>query len=171
MDTIRSHTAGANTHSGTRRPFDWRSIMKSHSRNRYSALLVFVAAGIAAPLPALADPPPWAPAHGYRAKQERSYRYVYYPAQQVYFSPEQNIWFWMSGGNWQFGVHLPARFQTVSTSGISVTLASERPYREHVYVEEQYGRPWREKHGHHVRKEDRQKDKHRDKHHRHEDRG
>lgn len=154
-----------------------KSPLRSHRKNRYAALLAFVAAGIAAPLaplPALADPPPWAPAHGHRAKQERSYRYVYYPAQQVYFAPDQNVWFWMSGGNWQFGVNLPTRYQVYATSGVPVVLATERPYREHVYVEEQYGRPWREKHGNkqgHGHKEDKHKEKHQDKHHKHQERG
>ncbi|HYD59958.1 MAG TPA: hypothetical protein VEC35_06370 [Noviherbaspirillum sp.] len=144
--------------------------MRIRSGRHYASLFAFIAASFAVPLPALADPPPWAPAHGYRAKQERAYRYVYYPAQQVYFSPEQNIWFWMSGGNWQFGVNLPAHYRVVSTSGVAVTLASERPYRQHMYVEEQYGRPWREKHGHHGHKEDRHKEKHKEKHHKHHDR-
>jgi hypothetical protein len=144
---------------------------RSSYGNRHAALIAFIAAGIAAPLPVLADPPPWAPAHGLRAKQERSYRYVYYPAQQVYFAPDQNVWFWMSGGSWQFGVNLPARYQVYATSGVPVVLATERPYREHVYVEEQYGRPWREKHGQ-GHKEDKHKEKHQDKHHnKHQDRG
>jgi hypothetical protein len=38
-------------------------------------------------------------------------------------------------------------------------LHSERPYVEHVYVEEHYGRPWREKHGH--------RENHKEKHHKH----
>jgi len=37
-------------------------------------LLVIAAAGLALPaVPAAADPPPWAPAHGYRAKQAQRY--------------------------------------------------------------------------------------------------
>lgn len=37
-------------------------------------LLVMAAAGLALPaVPAAADPPPWAPAHGYRAKQAQRY--------------------------------------------------------------------------------------------------
>lgn len=100
-------------------------------------------------LPAYADPPPWAPAHGKRAKQEqqyqqREYRYVYYPAQQVYYSPEQQLWFWMSSGAWQLGVALPAQYNIRSSNGIRVTLDAARPYVMHAHVEEQYGRPWRD---------------------------
>jgi hypothetical protein len=114
----------------------------------HAMLFAALVAGVGAGAPALADPPPWAPAHGHRAKQEREYRYVYYPAQQVYYAPEQQVWFWMNGGNWQVGVNLPAQYQRYTTSGIQVTLASDRPYVEHAYVEEHYGRPWRANHKH-----------------------
>jgi hypothetical protein len=124
---------------------------------------VLAALGLALCIPAQADPPPWAPAHGYRAKQERvyqqEYRYMYYPAQQVYYAPQQGLWFWMNGGNWQFGVNLPTQYRVSSSSGVQVMLHSERPYVEHVYVEEHYGRPWREKHGH--------RENHKEKHHKH----
>jgi hypothetical protein len=73
---------------------------------------------------------------------------VYYPTQQVYYAPEQQVWFWMNGGNWQVGVNLPVQYRRYTTSGIQVTLASERPYTEHAYVEENYGRPWRASHKH-----------------------
>ncbi|RZI40848.1 hypothetical protein EGT07_21350 [Herbaspirillum sp. HC18] len=132
--------------------------MKRH----YAALLAAAAIGVCTGLPAQADPPPWAPAHGHRAKEVRTYRYVYYPAQQVYYAPQQNVWFWMNGGNWQFGANLPVQYRAYTTSGVNVTLGSARPYTEHVYVEEHYGRPWREKHGHGHGHE-----KHKEKHHKH----
>ena len=108
-----------------------------------------MAAALLGAAPALADPPPWAPAHGHRAKQAaRQYQYVYYPAQQVYYAPASQSWFWLHGGNWQVGVSLPAQFQPYVQAGVPVTLHSPRPYVEHRYVEQHYGRPWREKHGH-----------------------
>ena len=141
---------------------------------RHFAALIAAGIGFCASTPALADPPPWAPAHGYRAKQEqaRSYRYVYYPAQQVYYAPEQRLWFWMGGSGWQFGASLPVRYQPANTSGVTLTLASSRPYTEHVYVEENYGKPWREEHGHgngrgHDKHKEKHKDKHKEKHGRH----
>lgn len=128
-----------------------------------------IALGMGIGMPAQADPPPWAPAHGARAKQkehreEREYRYVYYPAQQVYYAPEKNMWFWMNGGSWSFGVNLPSRIQvSTNVGGIPIVLGADRPYVQHVYVEENYGRPWREKHQH------KNKEKHKDKHHKHGD--
>lgn len=114
--------------------------MKNHHAALIAASLVSMCA------PAFADPPPWAPAHGHRAKQAQEYRYVYYPAQQVYYSPQEQVWFWMNGSNWNFGVNLPAQFRIGASSGVSVVLGSSKPFVEHRYVEERYGRPWREKH-------------------------
>lgn len=130
-------------------------------KNRY-LLLAALVLGMGADMSAQADPPPWAPAHGRRAKEGveirsdmvevrpvvRQYNYVYYPAQQVYYAPEQQMWFWMSGGNWQFGVNLPLQYSRYSYAGggVNVVLHSDRPYVEHDYVEQSYGRPWREKH-------------------------
>lgn len=133
-----------------------------------------IALGMSVGMPAQADPPPWAPAHGHRAKQkEREYRYVYYPAQQVYYAPEKNVWFWMNDGNWSVGVNLPSRIRvSANVGGVPVVLGADRPYVQHVYVEERYGRPWREKHREHRQdrhdKEHRHKEKHKDKHHRHD---
>ena len=116
--------------------------MKRHT----AALLAASAFCLGMSAPALADPPPWAPAHGRRAKEVHEYRYVYYPAQQVYYAPEQQLWFWMNGGDWQVGVNLPLQYRSNVSSGVQVVLQSDRPYVEHAYVEERYGRPWRDKH-------------------------
>lgn len=114
--------------------------------------LLFAAAllaGLSFGLPARAEPPPWAPAHGYRAQHAHAYRYVYYPQRQVYYAPETRSWFWLSGGNWQAGVTLPSQYQAYVTSGgVSISLNASRPYVQHVYVEERYGRPWRAEHRH-----------------------
>lgn len=125
--------------------------------------LAACAAGIGLCAPAFADPPPWAPAHGHRAKQQREYQYVYYPARQVYYAPATQTWFWLSGGNWQVGVNLPQQYRAYTTDGVQVVLQSGRPYVEHVYVEEHYGRPWREKHKH------KHKEKHKPHKHKHDD--
>lgn len=116
--------------------------------------------------PVLADPPPWAPAHGQRAKQVRQYNYVYYPERQLYYAPTTQQWFWLSNGQWQFGVRLPVTYRgTVSNGGIPLVLHSSRPYIEHVYVERTYGRPWRAKHKKFKQeKYKNEKSKHYDKH-------
>jgi hypothetical protein len=49
-------------------------------------------------------PPPWAPAHGYRAKT----RYVYFPQHNIYYDTQRSIYIYVnSGGNWEIGAKMP----------------------------------------------------------------
>lgn len=105
-----------------------------------SKLLICAALAAASALPAvpaLADPPPWAPAHGQRAKQ---YRYVYYPDYQVYYAPETRMWFWLGGGQWRAGVSLPTGIAVGGVPSVSLVLDTGVPYERHDYVIQQYGR-------------------------------
>ncbi len=118
---------------------------------RLAALIAFAVAGagLVAPV-ASADPPPWAPAHGWRAK----HRYVYYPSAEVYYAPETRMWFWLGGNGWQAGVSLPVALQGyVSTGGVSIDLDVDRPYLRNDYVVRHYGgherRWWEDDHDHH----------------------
>lgn len=98
--------------------------------------------------PAFAAPPAHAPAHGYRAK----HRYTYYRDHEIYYSPESNFWFWMGNdGEWRSGINLPVRLQQYTVGGISIELGSDKPYREHAYVVERYGKGSgrKSKHKHH----------------------
>lgn len=100
------------------------------------ATVLILAAAVAAPTVVQADPPPWAPAHGWRAKHQ----YTYYPRGEVYYARDTHMWFWLDGGNWRSGLRLPGDFQAfVQVGGISIELGSERPYVEHTYVVEHYG--------------------------------
>lgn len=71
-------------------------------------------------------PPPWAPAHGRRAK----HMYRYYPGSQVYFDPGRGVWFWLSGNNWSFGAALPAGIR-VGGSYVTLGMDESRPYQYH----------------------------------------
>jgi len=77
--------------------------------------------GGAVAVDAIADPPPWAPAHGWRAKHGHGdryyyeeaprvvhYRYVYYPEREIYYAPERGLWFWLDGPRWR-GAAAPTR--------------------------------------------------------------
>jgi hypothetical protein len=98
-------------------------------------LLAFAIAGLAAPM-AFADPPPWAPAHGWRAK----HRYVYYPSAEVYYAPETRMWFWLGGNGWQAGVSLPVSLQGyVQAGGVNIELDVDRPYLRNDDVVRRYG--------------------------------
>ena len=69
-------------------------------------------------------PPPHAPAHGYRAK----HRYWYYPSCSVYFEPENNLYFYLKGENWQVSASLPSSLQVQLGSYVSMDLDTDRPY-------------------------------------------
>jgi hypothetical protein len=113
-------------------------------------ILILAACALAA-APAAAEPTSSTPAQGKRAKDVRSYRYVYYPTQQIYYATEQQIWFWMNGNSWNFGVDLPDHHRARMGTGVPLRLATTRPFAEHAYVERRYGQPWREKHGRTIR--------------------
>lgn len=117
------------------------------------ATLAIAGAGLVA-TPAVADPPPWAPAHGWRAKHQ----YVYYPSAEVYYEPASSMWFWLGGNGWQAGVNLPGALQGyVSAGGVNIALDVDRPYLRNDYVVQRYGghsQRWWENdrdhgHGHH----------------------
>lgn len=92
-------------------------------------------AGLVAPA-ALAHPPPWAPAHGWRAK----HHYVYYPARRIYYEPASRMWFWFGGDGWRAGVTLPAALRGyVRVGGVNVALDVDRPYLRDDYVVYRYG--------------------------------
>ncbi len=80
----------------------------------------------------MADPPPWAPAHGWRAK----HAYYYYPSQQVYFSPEQQRYFWLEGSAWRVGIQLPNWI--ILGPKVTVDLDTTKPYTQHSYIKGQY---------------------------------
>lgn len=111
------------------------------------AAAALLGAWLALPPAALADPPPWAPAHGYRAKQ---HHYVYYPRHEVYYAPSSQLWFWLDGGRWRAGAELPGRIVVAGLPAVSIVLGTERPYEMKTYVVERYGkRHGKHRHRHH----------------------
>jgi hypothetical protein len=79
-------------------------------------------------------PPPWAPAHGHRAKHQ----YRYYPSERVYFDPQQRVYFYLSGGNWQMSVSLPSTIRITVNDFVSLDMDSDRPYEHHNEVIKRY---------------------------------
>ena len=79
-------------------------------------------------------PPPWAPAHGRRAKHS----YSYYPAQGVYFSAAQGLYFHLgSDGSWRASARLPGSI-TLSGGGVTLEMDTDRPYNHHNDVIKRY---------------------------------
>jgi len=79
-------------------------------------------------------PPPWAPAHGIR----RNRGYYYYPGADVYFRPEDRMWFYLDGSNWRFGVSLPTSIRVDFDRSVSLTMDTEQPYQFHEKVRTYY---------------------------------
>jgi len=85
---------------------------------------------------AQADPPPHAPAHGYRNKQKVQYKYMYYPQSQVYYSPTRNGYYYPSNGSYIFNAKLPSNIQLGKS--VSIDLDGPDPVIYHPTVIQQY---------------------------------
>ena len=72
-------------------------------------------------------PPPWAPAHGYRAK----FKYHYYPGHQVYFDPVRALYFWFSAGTWLSGPALPPAIVLPPTGFVTLGMDVPNPFEFH----------------------------------------
>jgi hypothetical protein len=86
------------------------------------------------PAPAESGPPPWAPAHGYRAK----HRYYYYPASYVYFDIGRKLYFHFDGGQWRASVSLPAGIHIEAGDYVALDMDTDRPYTYHSDVAKRY---------------------------------
>jgi hypothetical protein len=69
-------------------------------------------------------PPPWAPAHGYRAK----HRYRYYSSSRVYYENERGIYFYYRNGEWHVSVSLPSSIQIDVNDYITLEMDNDKPY-------------------------------------------
>ncbi|HKY63209.1 MAG TPA: hypothetical protein VJR29_07300 [bacterium] len=63
-------------------------------------------------------------------------KYIYYPAQQVYFSPARTTYYYMDNGTWRYNTVLPSSVQLGKS--VSVDLVGETPYVHHSTVIQQY---------------------------------
>lgn len=73
-------------------------------------------------------PPPWAPAHGYRAKT----RHVYFPDQNFYFDVQKNVYIYMSDDKWQVAVKLPSLYAEIDLKGavkVELELDTDSPQK------------------------------------------
>ncbi|MDP3069868.1 MAG: hypothetical protein Q8N18_06240 [Opitutaceae bacterium] len=79
-------------------------------------------------------PPPWAPAHGVR----RHHVYYYYPGANIYFRPEDRIWFYLDGREWRFAACLPTNLRVDFERSVSLTMAADKPHQFHDKVQAYY---------------------------------
>jgi len=77
-----------------------------------------------------AGPPPWAPAHGHRAKHQ----YRYYPSSHVYYDTGRSLYFYYAGGKWQASVTLPSSIRIDLNEWVTLEMETNEPYRHHSEV-------------------------------------
>jgi len=78
-------------------------------------------------------PPPWAPAHGYRAK----FRYRYYPSVQIYYDVNRGLYFYFYMGKWRCGDVLPQGLK-VKGEYVVLEMETDKPYEFHAEVLKRY---------------------------------
>ena len=66
-----------------------------------------------------------------------TYHYVYYPEAEVYFVPEQRVYFFMEGGTWRSAPSPPTGI-TLGTS-VNLDLDKPEPWKEHQVIVKKYG--------------------------------
>jgi len=79
-------------------------------------------------------PPPWAPAHGYRAK----HHYYYYPGPQVYFDVGRKVYFYPFNGGWRVSAALPVGIHIDAHGYQVLDMDTDRPYVYHSGVVKKY---------------------------------
>ncbi len=79
-------------------------------------------------------PPPWAPAHGHRAK----YRYHYHPSSYIYYDLGRRLYFYYDGGSWQVSVALPTRIHIDINDYVTLEMNTGKPYEYHSEVVKRY---------------------------------
>ncbi len=79
-------------------------------------------------------PPPWAPAHGYRAK----YQYRYYPSSCVYSDVGRGLYFYMRGDQWEVSATLPVGIHLQEKGYVTLYMDTEKPYEFQTEVIKRY---------------------------------
>jgi hypothetical protein len=73
-------------------------------------------------------PPPWAPAHGYRAKT----RHIYFPQYNMYYDMNRSSYLYLNGGNWAVSAALPNIYVGLNlgrAAQIQLSYTGYDPYR------------------------------------------
>lgn len=92
---------------------------------------------------AYAHPSYYGAPYGYRAKHHKhkkiSYKYIYYPRAQVYYSPFQRGYYFLNNGYWNFGNYAPRRVRLGPS--VTINLGGPVPYYYHPTVLSKYPVP------------------------------
>ncbi len=99
----------------------------------HKVLAIFLTLSLVLPLHTFGQgnkkgPPPWAPAHGYRAKT----KHVYFPDHNFYFDIQRSTYIYLSGGQWRVSLNIPSMFVGVDlkrTTKVELELNTDRPQK------------------------------------------
>ncbi|MCF6133188.1 hypothetical protein [Flavobacterium wongokense] len=94
-------------------------------------------------------PPPWAPAHGYRAKT----RHIYFPQYNMYYDMNRSSYLYLNGGHWSVSAALPSIFVGVNLGNaaqIQLNYNGYDPYRYNEVHVVEYRRYVEEPHYHYA---------------------
>ncbi|WP_159779280.1 hypothetical protein [Flavobacterium sp. 9AF] len=89
-------------------------------------------------------PPPWAPAHGYRAKT----KHIYFPDQNFYYDIEKKVYLYLSNGSWSVSVSIPSSLGNINLTNarkVELEIGGHTPYQyndKHIIA---YKKPKKEK--------------------------
>jgi len=67
-------------------------------------------------------PPPWAPAHGYRAKN-----HVYFPDYYTFYDPRRNGYVYWNNNNWTFSPSVPSFMANIDLGKARIQLLGDIP--------------------------------------------
>ncbi|MCL9770444.1 hypothetical protein NAT47_08440 [Flavobacterium sp. HXWNR69] len=73
-------------------------------------------------------PPPWAPAHGYRAKT----RHIYFPDQNMYYDIQKGVYIYFNNGKWSVSAKVPSVFVSINlgrSTQVELDFYGDRPQR------------------------------------------
>lgn len=74
------------------------------------------------------------PHHDHPYQDWWSYKFVYFPQEQVYFEPYTGDFFWFADGQWEQGPTLPPDVNVDPAEGRVVKLQQQKPYVQHETV-------------------------------------
>lgn len=73
-------------------------------------------------------PPPWAPAHGYRAKT----KHIYFPEQNFYYDIEKKVYLYSNNGSWSISASIPSIFGKINLNNaqkVELEIGGHTPYQ------------------------------------------
>lgn len=112
-------------------------------RNKFlSLVIVLLLATYAGEAYAQPGPPPWAPAHGYRAKSH----YTYFPSLNFYFDNKAGVYFFFENSIWVRKTALPSKYKSYNWS--------KYKFEEFEWTNAQ---PWEKHHGKTMKKSSKSK--------------